>query len=50
MMDNCYICESQLHIFMTTPVLKLPDGSFEQCCEECANREFPDWDNNDEDS
>ena len=29
---------------MTTPVLQLPDGSFEQCCEKCADRKFPNWD------
>lgn len=28
---------------MTTPILELPDGRLEQCCEECADREFPNW-------
>jgi hypothetical protein len=33
---------------MTTPILRLPDGSMEGCCEKCADREFPGWDNEDE--
>lgn len=39
--ELCYICESPLHAFMTTPVLELPDGTLEQCCEDCADKEFP---------
>jgi hypothetical protein len=39
----CYICDKSLHRFMTTPILELPDGRLEQCCEECADREFPNW-------
>lgn len=39
----CYICNGELYKFMTTPVLELPDGSFAECCEDCADREFPGW-------
>lgn len=46
-MDTCCICGSGLHNFMTTPILELPDGRYEQCCEECADREFPGWDEED---
>jgi hypothetical protein len=28
---------------MTTPVLELPDGRLEQCCEKCADKEFDNW-------
>ena len=42
--EYCYICEAKLHKFMTTPILQLPDGRFEQCCEKCADKEFPGWD------
>lgn len=46
--DKCYICGSELHAFMTTPILQLPDETMEQCCEDCANREFPGWDEDEE--
>jgi len=42
-MEVCYICDGPLHKFMTTPVLELPNGNLVQCCEKCANREFPGW-------
>jgi hypothetical protein len=32
---------------MTTPLLELPDGTMKQCCEKCADENFPNW--NDED-
>jgi len=41
---KCYICDSNLHAFMTTPILELPDETFEQCCEKCADEKFPGWD------
>lgn len=28
---------------MITPILEFEDGEPEGCCEECANREFPGW-------
>lgn len=43
-MDRCYICEAELHSFMTTPILELPNGTYEACCETCANEQFPGWD------
>jgi len=46
---TCYICDDELHPFMTTPILELPDGSFEQCCEKCADINFPGWDEEDDD-
>lgn len=46
---DCYICECELHNFITTPILELPNGDFAQCCETCADREFPGWDDEDED-
>ncbi len=49
MRKQCYICDSELSDFMTTPFLELPDGMIEQCCEECADREFPGWDEEDND-
>lgn len=45
--DLCYICNEPLHDFMTTPILELPDGSCKQCCEICANKNFPNWDEDD---
>lgn len=27
--------------FATTPILELPDGTWEPCCESCADKEFP---------
>ncbi len=47
--EICYICDSELHKFMITPALELPDGRLEQCCELCADREFPGWREEDED-
>jgi hypothetical protein len=47
-MDNCYICEKQLDNFTITPILELPDGSHKQCCEECADINFPGWQDEDE--
>lgn len=47
-MSNCYMCEKELQAFLTTPILELPDGRWEQCCEECADREFPVWENEDQ--
>lgn len=44
-----YICESELGLFMTTPLLQLPNGRLEQCCERCADKNFPNWDDDDED-
>lgn len=49
-MDSCYICGEHLHKFMTTPFLEMPDGKFEQCCEKCADKEFPEWDDDDDSS
>ena len=37
---TCYICEKALGPFITTPVLELPDGTLQECCEECADREI----------
>lgn len=42
-MDTCYICDSELPYFMTTPILEIPDGTYQQFCEKCADREFPGW-------
>ena len=39
----CYICESKVSPFITTPILELPDGTWEPCCEDCADKEFPGW-------
>lgn len=44
----CHICEKDLHKFMTTPILQLPDGRLAQCCEECADKNFPGWEKEDE--
>ncbi len=43
-MEICYICDKVLHPFMTTPLLELPEGLVAQCCEECADKNFPGWD------
>ena len=48
MNEICYICDSELHRFMTTPLLELPDGNMKQCCEKCADKNFPGWDEDDE--
>lgn len=47
--EECYICEKKLHKFMTTPLLLLPDKTYELCCEECADREFPGWEEEEDD-
>lgn len=46
----CYICDAELHKFMTTPILEFPDGTLKQCCEDCADKEFPGWDDEDDDN
>lgn len=38
-----YICDKSLHAFMDTSLLELLDGTLKQCCEECADKNFPDW-------
>lgn len=43
-MDYCLKCEEQLHKFMTTPIIEMPDGTYEQMCEKCADKEYPGWD------
>lgn len=43
MIFYCYICECELPSFLLTPALELPDGRFENCCESCADKNFPDW-------
>jgi protein-arginine kinase activator protein McsA len=43
-MDICYLCQKELHVFMTTPILETPDGKLQQICEECADKNFPGWD------
>lgn len=40
---QCYICDCALPKFVITPALELPDGTLEQCCEICADENFPDW-------
>lgn len=47
-MTECYICEDKLPMFLTTPLLELPDGSLKQCCEECADKNFTGWDEDDD--
>ena len=41
--EYCYICDSKMPKFSTTPILELPDGTWEPCCETCAKKEFPGW-------
>ena len=41
--STCYICDKDFGKFLTTPLLELPDKTLAQCCEECADREFPHW-------
>lgn len=48
MKDECYICEGPIHKFISTPILALPNGSFVQICEDCADKEFPGWREDDE--
>lgn len=48
MNKNCYICEKLLSMFLTTPLLELPDKSLVECCEECADKQFPGWDEDDD--
>ncbi len=43
-MNLCYFCDKELVPFLTTPILELPDGTHEQCCEKCADKEIPNWD------
>jgi len=39
----CYLCEKELHAFMTTPIFQTPDGELHQMCEECEDKNFPGW-------
>ena len=34
--ELCYICNAQMPKFATTPILELPDETWEPCCELCA--------------
>lgn len=46
-MKNCHICEIALPPFLTTPVLEVSDGSLQECCKQCADIQFPGWDDED---
>lgn len=48
-MLDCYICGGPLHSFMTTPLLELDNGKYAECCKECADKEFPGWDDEESD-
>ena len=40
--NNCYVCDKLLPPFLITPVIETANGLVE-CCETCADREFPGW-------
>ena len=41
---KCFICKKNpIGPFSITPILDLGNGKYEQCCEKCADKEFPDW-------
>lgn len=42
----CCLCEILIDQYMRTPTLSTSDGKHGHCCEECANKYFPDWDKN----
>ena len=48
MSEECYICEFPISVFITTPILELPDGRLVQCCKKCADENFPNWEDDDE--
>jgi hypothetical protein len=41
-LDRCYICDGVLSSFLLTPLIETANGLF-QCCKECADKEFPGW-------
>lgn len=43
----CAICGDRLMKLLTTPVLRLDDGYYGECCERCADANFPGWDEED---
>ncbi len=47
--ELCYLCNAQMPKFSTTPILELPDETWEPCCEQCADEKFPGWDDENED-
>lgn len=47
-MDICYLCQKELNKFMTTPILETPYKKLQQICEECANINFPGWNDDEE--
>ncbi len=40
---ECYFCEGEIPKFNIAPVLELPNGELMECCPTCADREFPNW-------
>ncbi len=47
-MNNCFFCENLLSAFLTTPLIQTPDGTLHSCCENCADKNFPNWDDDDD--
>lgn len=48
--ELCDICGDKMPIFSITPLLEDEDGNLSSCCESCADKHFPGWEDDDEDS
>lgn len=46
--EKCIYCGSQMPRFAITPIIEMPDETWEPCCEDCANENHPGWDSEDE--
>ncbi len=42
-LDTCFLCLEAIGKFPITPAIELENGSIKNCCEECADLEFPGW-------
>lgn len=40
---RCFICDGFVPPFSITPLLKDEDGNLNECCESCADEQFPGW-------
>lgn len=40
---ECYFCEGEIPKFNIAPLIEVPTGELMECCPECADREFPNW-------
>lgn len=41
--ECCLICGNRVPPFAITPVLEDENGDLNNCCESCADEQFPGW-------